>query len=104
VVRFVREPDNAYDRNAIRAEVMGHRVGYLRRHLAEQLAPALDRGRCTDFEVPGLLRGGSTRARNVGCHVWLNRCLRPRGLNIELPPEEPEWRVSWPIHDWERPS
>jgi len=106
VVRCEREPNNRYDSNAIRAIVNGHHVGYLRRHLAAQLAPALDRGRCPVFVVPGLLRGGSTSAPNVGCHVWLGRPLEPDGLVFTLPSgdEDLEYLVPWPVNEWERPA
>jgi hypothetical protein len=103
VVRLVREPRNEYDANAIRAEVAGTRIGYLRRHLAAQLAPGIDRARMTEFHVAGLLRGGSTRTPNVGCHVWLDRSVTDDGPAITLPQED-EWTVPWPINDWERPQ
>jgi HIRAN domain len=92
-VTFVRDPRNAYDGNAFRAEVEGRLVGYLRRQLAEQLAPALDKARCRSFGVAGVIRGGSTRAPNLGCHVWLARRLTP-GPAIEF--DGDEWEVSWP--------
>jgi hypothetical protein len=103
VVRLVREPTNSYDANAIRADVSGACIGYLRRHLAAQLAPVLDRAKCSEFTVPGLLRGGSTAARNVGCHVWLDRSMTVNGPSLTLPRED-EWIVPWPVNAWERPG
>lgn len=100
VVRLVREPRNPYDSNAIRAEVGGTCIGYLRRHLAGQIAPALDRSRVREFEVAGLLRGGSTSAPNVGCHIWLDRAMCSR-VAITLPPDD-EWTVPWPLSGRER--
>jgi hypothetical protein len=94
-VELIREPANPYDPNAIRAEVRGLRIGYLRRHLAEQIAPPLDRARVPSFAVCGLIRGGSTTAPNLGCHVWLDRRVSP-GPAIELPASDPEWEVPWP--------
>jgi hypothetical protein len=95
-VRFVREPGNRYDVNAFRAEVDGQLIGYLRRHLAAKLAPSLDRARCSTFTVPGIIRGGSTGAPNLGCHIWLERRLGP-GPEIALG-DDPEFDVVWPPH------
>lgn len=97
-VRVLREPQNTYDPNAFRAEIEGRHVGYLRRHVAGQLASPLDTVGCQSFLVPGLLRGGSTRAANLGCHVWLDRRLAP-GPAIELPAADPDWEVPWPPGD-----
>jgi hypothetical protein len=101
-VNFLREPGNRYDHNAFRAEIDGQRVGYLRRHLAAQLAPAFDSARVRSFAVCGVIRGGSLRAPNLGVHVWLDRTLTP-GLALEVPPEsdDPEWCVPWPPQDRE---
>src|SRR4051812_23621306 len=70
-VTLIREPGNRYDPNAVRAEVSGQLIGYLRRHLAAQLAGPLDGARCSSFVVPGVVRGGAARAKNIGCHIWL---------------------------------
>jgi HIRAN domain len=91
-----REPSNGYDRNAIRATVDGLHVGYLRRHLAAQVALAIDGAGLASFPVAGVLRGGSTRAPNVGCHIWLDRCLDEDGPRVTLSECEPEYRVPWP--------
>lgn len=93
-VTLIRERTNRYDANAWRAEVDGRCVGYLRRHLAEQIAGPLDRAGCTSFVVPGVLRGGSKRARSIGCHIWLDRRLAP-GPSISLPSDD-EYVVAWP--------
>ncbi len=92
-VVVVRDPDNRYDANAFRVEVRGKCVGYLRRHLAEQLAPPLDGAGCRSFSVAGLLRGGSRSAPNIGCHVWLGRRLTP-GPEISFDNDDHE--VPWP--------
>jgi hypothetical protein len=102
-VTFVREPDNGYDSNAFRADVNGRHVGYLRRHVAEQLARPLDANGVRTFTVCGFIRGGSTQAPNLGVHIWLDRSLTP-GLNLMVPPEQeeaPEWLVPWPPRERE---
>ena len=101
MVTLVREPRNRYDPNAFRAEIDGHLVGYLRRHKAAELAPLLDRAGCQRLSVPGLLRGGSTRTPNVGCHVWLGRRLSPSGLSLPMDDDDPRWSVPWPLHELE---
>lgn len=43
-IRLVREPNNAYDRNAIRAEqVSGLKIGYVGKDFAARLAPVMDK-------------------------------------------------------------
>src|SRR5215218_7587848 len=102
LVRCEREPNNRFDSNAIRVLVEGRLVGRPRRHLAANLSPRLDRLGCSAFVVPGLLRGGSTRAPNVGCHVWLGRVLEPQGLALPMLQHDPEYEVPWPVSPWER--
>ncbi len=41
---LVREPDNAYDRNAVRVDWRGRKLGYVPRAENEALAWAMDRG------------------------------------------------------------
>lgn len=43
-LNLIREPDNPYDPNAIAVYHMAHRVGYLPRTLAAELAPQMDQG------------------------------------------------------------
>jgi hypothetical protein len=97
-VCFVREADNAYDGNAWRAEVGGRLVGYVRREIAAQLSPPLDRFGCATFTVCGVLRGGSISAPNVGVHVWLNRRT---SAGPELVLADSAREVPWPPHEQE---
>lgn len=92
-VKLVREPSNPYDANAIRAEVDRQLIGYLARHVAAQLAPALDGARCRSFGVCGVIRGGSYAAPNLGVHIWLEMLTTP-GPEIRLTDDFGE--VSWP--------
>jgi hypothetical protein len=92
-VVLTREPTNPYDPNAIRAEVHGLHVGYLARHLAAQISPALDRAGVASFAVCGVLRGGWQDAQYFGVHVWLDRRTRP-GPSIEQMDEA--GAVQWP--------
>jgi hypothetical protein len=48
-----RSEHRTRDQNALRAEVGGLLVGYLRRHIAAQVASALDRFGCSEFSVAG---------------------------------------------------
>jgi hypothetical protein len=95
-VAIVREPTNAYDSNAFRAEVDGRHVGYLSRHIAAQLAGPLDAAGCGRFEVCGVLRGGSVDAPNIGIHVWLSRRL---SQGPEIMQRDEGGLVSWPPYD-----
>jgi HIRAN domain len=88
-----REPDNPHDANAIRVEVDGRLVGRVRREVAAQLAPALDRRRCPAFVVCGVIRGGSRSKRHLGLHLWLERRLSD-GPEVDL--EDGLLEVSWP--------
>jgi len=55
MVKFVREPHNPYDRNAVRVEnIRGEKLGHLRRELVLQLAALLDGGEVT---IEGLMPG-----------------------------------------------
>lgn len=86
-VTLVREPANRYDRNAVRGDVNGVTVGYLRRQIAAQMADALDQVVCPSFSVCGLIRGGSLTAPNLGCHIWLDRLsrmARPSSLTTSM--------------------
>jgi hypothetical protein len=59
--KLVREPENLHDKNAIKVMIstvpyVGMHIGYITRHLAEVLAPALDSGdrtvsSCTILEL-----------------------------------------------------
>lgn len=95
-VSIVREPQNAYDRNAFRAEVGGRQVGYLPRHIAAQLAAPLDSVGCPSFTICGILRGGSETAPSIGVHIWLDRRLSP---GPEIIQRDEAGRVSWPPHN-----
>jgi hypothetical protein len=92
-VDLVRDPGNPYDRNAWRAEVGNHVVGYLAREVAAQLSPPADAAGCRGFRVCGLIRGGSSDTPFVGVHVWLDRRLTT-GVEITFADEVGE--VNWP--------
>jgi hypothetical protein len=61
----------------MRVEIRGEHVGYLAREMAAQLSPALDKAKCREFAVAGIIRGGSPRAPSLGVHLWLGRRLSP---------------------------
>lgn len=99
-VTLVREPDNPYDSNALRAEVGGSLVGYLAREIAEGLAPELDRAACRSYACCGLVRGGTLRTPVLGVHLWIERrCAPGPRLNAEGDPED--YEVGWPPWDGE---
>jgi len=93
-VNLSREPKNPSDEKALLAEVNGLKVGYLAREFAAQASPVMDKARCSNFVLAGLIRGGANRAKTLGVHVWTARRLSPGpGIDgIELP----EFEVRWP--------
>ena len=53
-LRLVREPDNRHDRNAIRVEWKGHKLGYVPRAENRAAARALDAREALEARVTGL--------------------------------------------------
>lgn len=87
---LVREPENAYDSNAVRVELAGLHVGRIARDLAAKLGPAMDAAGVTRAAAPGIVRGGYARGdgnTSFSVAMWLKRvepALRfkvPRGLD-----------------------
>ena len=97
---LIREPENQHDRNAVRVEVDGRLVGYVRRDMASSVGPWMDKAGLSSFVLCGLIRGGATRAKTIGIHVWTDRRLSP-GPEMSLKGDVDTVRVSWPPRDGE---
>ena len=97
-VRLVREPGNKYDRNAIVATVEGRTVGYISRDVAAVVAPALDGVGVSQITVCGIVRGGYTRRKNFGVHIWLDKHPEP-SVQINLVTDGIGQVGSWPPDD-----
>jgi hypothetical protein len=54
---LIREPDNAYDANAVRIEWQGHKIGYVPRRDNADAARFLDRGQVLDARISRLAEG-----------------------------------------------
>ena len=65
-----REPDNPFDRRAIRVDWAGRRLGYVPRRDNETLAWALDRGDPLRARISGLVKG-RRGARRIEFEVFL---------------------------------
>lgn len=108
-VTLERDAANEYDSNAVRAVVNGEHVGHLRRPIAAQLGPAMDRSKVRAGQVVGLARGGASNSGVdlIGIHVWLDRLLAPLpAVTLQV---TPDLLVSWPPFaregkptDWEQ--
>jgi monoamine oxidase len=56
-VRLVREPNNAYDPNAVQVNLQtGETLGYLTKELAAALADQMDAGICVQAQVSRIVR------------------------------------------------
>lgn len=53
-LKLAREPDNRYDRNAVRVEWQGHHLGYLPRAENRDIAAELDRGAKVEARIARL--------------------------------------------------
>ncbi|MSQ71830.1 MAG: HIRAN protein [Betaproteobacteria bacterium] len=60
---LVREPDNAYDANAVRVEWQGHKLGYVPRRENPALAWAMDRGQAVTARISRLQPHRNPRQR-----------------------------------------
>jgi hypothetical protein len=92
-VDLTREPQNRFDRNAVKASIAGTCVGYLARDLAATVAPQMQRQRIAQMSVCGIVRGGQKASSgNLGVHIWPHRRLSA-GVWI---PTLVDLEVSWP--------
>jgi hypothetical protein len=88
-VTLRREPDNKYDDNAVRVEVMGLGVGHVARPSAAVLSPAMQVHSGGVIEAKALIVGGwddgSSRG-HCGIRVWLSTadldriCVDPKAV------------------------
>jgi hypothetical protein len=60
---LVREPDNPYDRNAVRVEWRGRKLGYVPRAENQALAWAMDRGETVTARISRLREHPNPRLR-----------------------------------------
>ena len=97
-VVLTREPRNQYDPNAIVATVDGHIVGYISRDVAAAVSPALDQSGVSELRVCGIVRGGYTRRKNFGVHIWLDKHPEP-SVQINLVTDGIGQVGSWPPDD-----
>ena len=63
---FIREPQNAYDKNAIAVYCNGYKIGHLSAELAADLAPLIDNGNKLIGKIEEITGGGS---KNYGCNI-----------------------------------
>ena len=66
---LVREPENAYDPNAIRVEIAGFFLGYIPKDIAKKLAPLMDAGR--EFLAVFIRRNQSPYHETVGLMIQI---------------------------------
>jgi HIRAN domain len=93
------EPDNAYDPNAVRVEVMGQLVGYVAREQAGVVSRGMQQACGGVLEERGLIVGGWRDERGEGSYgirVWLTRHDADRiGVRPSAPTVE-EHLIPWP--------
>ena len=64
---LMREPDNTYDKNAIRVAIGDKKLGYIPKALAKDLAPEMDAGK--DFIALFVSRNKRPHHKTVGLTV-----------------------------------
>ncbi|HEY0615833.1 MAG TPA: DEAD/DEAH box helicase [Candidatus Elarobacter sp.] len=69
-----RQPDNAYDPNAIGVWFGALQLGFLKREIAQRVAPNIDGGERYTAEVTAVTGGGT---RSVGVNVYVTRLREP---------------------------
>lgn len=68
-LQFIREPDNQYDRNAIRVECCGSTLGHIKADIAAQLAPKIDSGKTVIKGDISEITGGFAPGITYGCNI-----------------------------------
>ncbi len=69
-LEFVRQPDNAFDANAVAVHFGRLHLGFVRKAIAARIAPNIDAGERYRAEVKHITGGGK---RSVGVNIWVER-------------------------------
>jgi single-stranded-DNA-specific exonuclease len=69
-LELVRQPDNAFDANAIAVHFGRLQLGFLKKAIAARIAPNIDAGERYRAEVKHITGGGT---RSVGVNIWVTR-------------------------------
>jgi single-stranded-DNA-specific exonuclease len=77
-LELVRQPQNAFDPNAIAVHYGRLQLGFLKKLLAARIAPNLDAGQRYRAEVKHITGGGT---RSVGVNIWVSR-ERPEPIRV----------------------
>ncbi len=67
---LVRDPENPYDRNAVRVQLGALHIGFIKAPIAARIAPNIDAGERYRAEVRHVTGGGT---RSVGVNIWVTR-------------------------------
>ncbi|MDQ6930268.1 MAG: DEAD/DEAH box helicase [Candidatus Eremiobacteraeota bacterium] len=76
-----RQPDNAYDTNAIAVHFGSLQIGFVKKDIARHLAPKIDSGTNYHVEVGSLTGGGE---KNFGVNIFVRREHASASLSIEI--------------------
>jgi single-stranded-DNA-specific exonuclease len=69
-LELVRQPDNAFDSNAVAVHFGRLQLGFMRKPIAARIAPNIDAGERYRAEVRHITGGGT---RSVGVNIWVTR-------------------------------
>lgn len=100
------EPNNEYDENAVRVEVMGQLLGHVGREHAAVISPALHNKCGGVIEARGLIVGGwrdRDSEGHYGIRVWLTRHQADR-LSVTLVDQRVEPEPRSPTPELPRPT
>ena len=66
---LIREPNNSYDKNAIKIYATGKHIGYIKSDLAKKIAPLLDKGHKYQAVISEVTGGAS--GKSFGCNYQI---------------------------------
>jgi single-stranded-DNA-specific exonuclease len=89
-LELIREPENQYDKNAVRVEYDGDRLGFLPAHVARELAHRIDEGENFTCHVAQITGGGE--GMSYGCNVELKE-VGSNDTSDAMPQDNPLGRI-----------
>lgn len=76
-LKVCREKDNRYDKNAIALYDGNHQIGYIKKELAEKLAPILDSGKAINVQV-NKVTGTDVEGHYCGVNILISYEISPK--------------------------